>query len=67
MTATVTAGSRDRGVGWLRRDPLARPYRRTRFYDALGIPFPLRDTPVPDPELTARVREQFREHGLRAL
>ena len=36
-------------------------------YDALGIDFPLRDTPVPDPELTERVREQFREHGLRAL
>ncbi|MGW4735887.1 pyruvate formate-lyase-activating protein [Streptomyces shenzhenensis] len=36
-------------------------------YDALGIPFPLRDTPAPDPELTERVREQFREHGLRAL
>ncbi|MCX3288905.1 MULTISPECIES: pyruvate formate-lyase-activating protein [Streptomyces] len=36
-------------------------------YDALGIPFPLRDTPAPDPELTDRVREQFREHGRRAL
>jgi pyruvate formate lyase activating enzyme len=36
-------------------------------YDALGIPFPLRDTPVPDPELTERVREQFHEHGLRAV
>jgi pyruvate formate lyase activating enzyme len=36
-------------------------------YDALGIPFPLRDTPVPEPALTERVREQFREHGLRAL
>jgi pyruvate formate lyase activating enzyme len=36
-------------------------------YDALGIDFPLRDTPVPDPELTERVREQFREHGLRAM
>ncbi|MCD7442321.1 pyruvate formate lyase-activating protein [Streptomyces lincolnensis] len=36
-------------------------------YDALGIPFPLHDTPVPAPELTDRVREQFREHGLRAL
>ncbi|WP_208818355.1 pyruvate formate-lyase-activating protein [Streptomyces marokkonensis] len=35
-------------------------------YDALGIPFPLRDTPVPDPDLTERVRRQFREHGLRA-
>ncbi|MER6129043.1 pyruvate formate-lyase-activating protein [Streptomyces sp. NPDC001795] len=36
-------------------------------YDALGIDFPLGDTPVPDPELTERVREQLREHGLRAL
>ncbi|WP_435210436.1 pyruvate formate-lyase-activating protein [Streptomyces sp. bgisy034] len=36
-------------------------------YEALGIPFPLRDTPVPDPGLTERVREQFRERGLRAL
>jgi pyruvate formate lyase activating enzyme len=36
-------------------------------YDALGIPFPLRDTPTPDPDLTERVRDQFREHGLRAL
>ncbi|MFD8089056.1 universal stress protein [Streptomyces malaysiensis] len=36
-------------------------------YDALGIPFPLRDTPTPHPDLTERVRERFREHGLRAL
>ncbi len=36
-------------------------------YEALGIPFPLRDTPAPGPDLTERVREQFREHGLRAL
>jgi hypothetical protein len=36
-------------------------------YDAPGIPFPLHDTPAPDPELTERVCEQFREHGLRAL
>ncbi len=36
-------------------------------YDALGMPFPLRDTPTPDPDLTERVRDQFREHGLRAL
>ncbi|MFE5369054.1 pyruvate formate-lyase-activating protein [Streptomyces mirabilis] len=35
-------------------------------YEALGIPFPLRDTPVPEPELTERVREQFRECGLAA-
>ncbi|MFD9903615.1 pyruvate formate-lyase-activating protein [Streptomyces sp. NPDC059063] len=36
-------------------------------YDALGIPFTLRDTPAPSPELTERVREQFRAHGLRAF
>ncbi|WP_439944071.1 pyruvate formate-lyase-activating protein [Streptomyces sp. BBFR115] len=36
-------------------------------YDALGIDFPLRDTPTPTPELRERVREQFREHGLRAV
>ncbi|GHF36433.1 pyruvate formate-lyase-activating protein [Streptomyces griseosporeus] len=35
-------------------------------YDALGIPFPLRDTPVPDSRLTERVRTQFRAHGLAA-
>ncbi|MET9295815.1 pyruvate formate-lyase-activating protein [Streptomyces sp. NPDC003077] len=34
-------------------------------YNALGIPFPLRDTPVPDADLTGRVRERFRTHGLR--
>ncbi|GGS26135.1 pyruvate formate-lyase-activating enzyme [Streptomyces aureoverticillatus] len=39
----------------------------THKYDALGIPFPLRDTPGPGPELTARVRAQFRAHGLRAF
>ncbi|WP_260860202.1 glycine radical domain-containing protein [Streptomyces cupreus] len=38
-----------------------------RKYDALGLSFPLGDTRTPDPELTERVREQFREHGLRAL
>jgi pyruvate formate lyase activating enzyme len=32
-------------------------------YDALGIPFPLRDDPVPGHELIERVRKQFREHG----
>ncbi|MFC8244577.1 pyruvate formate-lyase-activating protein [Streptomyces chartreusis] len=36
-------------------------------YEALKIPFPLRDTPVPAPDLTERVREQFREHGLKAF
>jgi pyruvate formate lyase activating enzyme len=35
-------------------------------YDALGIPFPLHDTPSPRPELVRRVREQFRAHGLDA-
>ncbi|WGP13205.1 pyruvate formate-lyase-activating protein [Streptomyces sp. SH5] len=33
-------------------------------YVALDIPFPLRDTPVPDPALVDRVRGRFREHGL---
>jgi pyruvate formate lyase activating enzyme len=36
-------------------------------YDALGIPFPLHDTPVPDTALVERVRKQFRDHGLRAF
>lgn len=35
-------------------------------YDALGVPFPLRDTPVPDRTLVDRVRVRFREHGLMA-
>ncbi|MFE1265373.1 pyruvate formate-lyase-activating protein [Streptomyces albogriseolus] len=35
-------------------------------YDALGIPFTLRDTPVPDRALVDRVRAQFRGHGLAA-
>jgi pyruvate formate lyase activating enzyme len=35
-------------------------------YDALGIPFPLRDNPVPDPAMIDRVRQRFREHGLSA-
>ncbi|MFF9489526.1 pyruvate formate-lyase-activating protein [Streptomyces sp. NPDC014676] len=35
-------------------------------YDALGIPFPLRDTPVPDTALVDRVRGQFRGRGLAA-
>ncbi|MGW6545058.1 pyruvate formate-lyase-activating protein [Streptomyces massasporeus] len=33
-------------------------------YDALGIPFPLRDTPAPDRALVDRVRGRFRERGL---
>ncbi|MCX5554665.1 pyruvate formate-lyase-activating protein [Streptomyces sp. NBC_00038] len=35
-------------------------------YEALGIPFPLRDSPTPDPALVTRVCQQFRAHGLRA-
>jgi pyruvate formate lyase activating enzyme len=35
-------------------------------YDQLGVPFPLRDTALPDPTLVQRVRDQFRAHGLRA-
>ncbi|MFJ3336181.1 pyruvate formate-lyase-activating protein [Streptomyces sp. NPDC086766] len=35
-------------------------------YDALGIPFPLRDNPVPDPALTERVRRRFHERGVAA-
>ncbi|GAA3388088.1 pyruvate formate-lyase-activating protein [Streptomyces roseoviridis] len=36
-------------------------------YDALGTPFPLRDSPLPDVALVERVRDRFRAHGLRAL
>ncbi|MFI6931563.1 pyruvate formate-lyase-activating protein [Streptomyces sp. NPDC050287] len=36
-------------------------------YDALGLPFPLRETPSPGPELVRRVREQFRQRGLTAF
>ncbi|WEH12784.1 pyruvate formate-lyase-activating protein [Streptomyces sp. VNUA24] len=35
-------------------------------YEALGLPFPLRDTPCPDADLTERIRERFRTHGGRA-
>lgn len=35
-------------------------------YDALGLPFLMRDTPVPAPGLTERVRARFRAHGLSA-
>ncbi|WP_329347846.1 pyruvate formate-lyase-activating protein [Streptomyces sp. NBC_01261] len=35
-------------------------------YEALGVPFPLRDSPVPTPELVERVRGQFRAHALSA-
>jgi pyruvate formate lyase activating enzyme len=33
-------------------------------YAALGLPFPLAETPPPGPELLDRVRGQFRERGL---
>ncbi|MER5585040.1 pyruvate formate-lyase-activating protein [Streptomyces asoensis] len=32
-------------------------------YEALGIPFPLKDAPAPDPTLTEQVRERFGAHG----
>ncbi|MFI8872360.1 pyruvate formate-lyase-activating protein [Streptomyces sp. NPDC055243] len=35
-------------------------------YEALGLPFPLRDHPSPAPGLTERVRDQFRAYGLSA-
>ncbi|WP_443041180.1 hypothetical protein [Streptomyces sp. B21-108] len=35
-------------------------------YDALGIPFPLRDTPVPDPAPTESVRACLRARGVSA-
>ncbi|MER6784166.1 pyruvate formate-lyase-activating protein [Streptomyces sp. NPDC000658] len=35
-------------------------------YEALGIPFPLKDTPSPAPELAASVRDRFRGRGLKA-
>ncbi|QOV34674.1 pyruvate formate lyase-activating protein [Streptomyces ferrugineus] len=35
-------------------------------YDALGVPFPLRETPVPGPDLIERVRARFRAHGVPA-
>jgi len=35
-------------------------------YEALGLRFPLRDTPSPAPDSVQRVREQFRAHGLTA-
>ena len=35
-------------------------------YEALGIPFPLRDNPLPDAALTEDVRARFREHGVPA-
>ncbi|MEU9053615.1 pyruvate formate-lyase-activating protein [Streptomyces sp. NPDC048384] len=38
----------------------------TAKYDALGLPFPVRDTPVPAPGPTERVRARCRAHGLSA-
>ncbi|WP_427924235.1 pyruvate formate-lyase-activating protein [Streptomyces sp. cg40] len=35
-------------------------------YDALGVPFPLRDNPVPAPALIESVRACFREYGVQA-
>jgi pyruvate formate lyase activating enzyme len=35
-------------------------------YQALGVPFPLLTTPMPDSALVERVCEQFRAHGLTA-
>nr|WP_235454823.1 pyruvate formate-lyase-activating protein [Streptomyces olivochromogenes] len=35
-------------------------------YEALGLPFPLRDTPSPAPDLVRRVRDQFRARGVNA-
>ncbi|MCM4084389.1 pyruvate formate-lyase-activating protein [Paractinoplanes hotanensis] len=42
------------------------PFHRLgeRKYAALGLPFPLAGTPVPDAALLERVRGQFRDHGL---
>ncbi|MBP5879915.1 pyruvate formate-lyase-activating protein [Streptomyces scabiei] len=35
-------------------------------YEALGLPFPLRDIPCPDADLIERISERFRAHGVRA-
>ncbi|MFI6463112.1 pyruvate formate-lyase-activating protein [Streptomyces sp. NPDC050538] len=35
-------------------------------YETLGVPFPLLDNPVPDPELIENVRECFARHGVQA-
>ncbi|MDY7087885.1 MAG: pyruvate formate-lyase-activating protein [Actinomycetota bacterium] len=42
------------------------PFHRlgAQKYAALGLPFPLADTPAPDEALLHRVRDQFRDHGL---
>lgn len=35
-------------------------------YEALGLPFPLLDNPVPDPDLIENVRERFMRRGVQA-
>jgi pyruvate formate lyase activating enzyme len=35
-------------------------------YETLGVPFPLLDTPAPDPDLIEKVRDRFSRHGVRA-
>ncbi|GAB2584116.1 pyruvate formate-lyase-activating enzyme [Paractinoplanes abujensis] len=42
------------------------PFHRlgAQKYAALGLPFPLAETPPPDPALLQRVHGQFRDHGL---
>jgi len=35
-------------------------------YETLGVPFPLLDTPVPDPDLIENVRARFTRHGVQA-
>ncbi|MEU3158656.1 pyruvate formate-lyase-activating protein [Streptomyces griseoincarnatus] len=55
------------GLGCVERVDIL-PFHKlgARKYEALGVPFPLRDTPVPDTALVDRVRGQFRGHGLAA-
>ncbi|MFE5211693.1 pyruvate formate-lyase-activating protein [Streptomyces sp. NPDC056600] len=52
------------GLGTVRRVDVL-PFHRLGAgkYEALGIPFPLRDTPAPDPALVEEVRRRFRAHG----
>ncbi|WP_329333959.1 pyruvate formate-lyase-activating protein [Streptomyces sp. NBC_01352] len=56
------------GLGYVDRVDVL-PFHKlgAQKYEALGVPFALRDTPTPDRDLTERVRRQFQEHGLRAL
>ncbi|KUO10446.1 pyruvate formate-lyase-activating protein [Streptomyces sp. DSM 15324] len=55
------------GLGTVRRVDVL-PFHKLGApkYAALGIPFPLRDTPVPDPALTESVRARFRARGVPA-